>query len=68
MGRGRNRSIELNNDRAELNWKWGGLYSNVDSSWKEFSYKFQAVKENEIWKVAYLQGFDFDEITQKNGL
>ena len=55
--------IELNNDRAELIWKWGGLDININSAWKEFSYKFRAVKENGKWKITYLQNFDFEEST-----
>lgn len=53
--------IEINNDRAQLIWTWGGLNSNMDSSWKEFSYNFRTVKENGKWKIAYMEGFDFEQ-------
>ena len=53
--------IELNNDSAQLAWKWGLIdYDN--------NYKFRAVKENGKWKIAYLQEFDFDVSTLKDGL
>ncbi|MCL2290406.1 MAG: hypothetical protein FWC34_06860 [Bacteroidetes bacterium] len=60
--------IELNDDKAELIWKWGSLNLNMDSSWKEFSDRFRSVKENGIWKISYLQGFDFEEATKKDEL
>ena len=53
--------IELNNDRALLSWKWGGIDSGKN-------YKFRTVKENGKWKIAYLQEFDFEESTIKDGL
>ncbi len=53
--------ISLNNERGELNWKWGKPELNGAPGWKEFNYKFRVVKENGIWKIAYLQGFDFKE-------
>jgi len=53
--------IELNNDRALLIWKWGGIDSGKN-------YKFRTVKENGKWKIAYLQEFDFEESTIKDGL
>lgn len=55
--------IELNNDRAQLIWKWGELDSTMDSGWKEFSYKFRSIKENDKWKIAYLQEFDLEEVS-----
>ena len=47
--------IELNNDKAQLVWKWGESdYSNENDS-----YKFRTVKENGKWKISYMEGFDF---------
>jgi len=54
--------IELNSDKGELKWKWGDVEPGYYQSWKEFEYKFRVVKEDDKWKVSYLQGFDFDEI------
>jgi len=60
--------IDLKSDNGELNWKWGNLSSNNDPSWKEFSYKFKVVKDNNKWKIDYMEGFDFKESTRKDGL
>jgi hypothetical protein len=54
--------INLNSEKGELIWKWGNLQPGQHQSWKDFSYKFNVEKENSVWKVSYLQGFDF-----KNG-
>ena len=37
----------------------GGV--DLDSSWKNFSYRFRAAKENGKWKIAYMGGFDFEK-------
>lgn len=53
--------IELNQSEATLTWTWG------QSDWSNnFKYKVKVRKENEKWKISYLQGFDFDEITKRN--
>lgn len=53
--------IAMNQFDATLTWTWG------ESEWsKNFSYKVKVVKEKQKWKIAYLQGFDFDEITKNN--
>ena len=33
----------------------------------EFKYKFKITKEENSWKIAYLEGFDFKESTRKDG-
>ena len=53
----------INLDKGEINWKWGNLPTDSDQSWKDFNYHFRVVKENNKWKIAYLQGFDFNEST-----
>ncbi|MBP1616868.1 MAG: hypothetical protein H6Q14_695 [Bacteroidetes bacterium] len=53
--------INLNNNKGKLVWRWGRLEQNTDSEWKAFRYKFEVAKEDEKWKIDYLQGFDFDE-------
>ena len=60
--------INLNSEKGELNWKWGKTELNEASGWKEFTYRFKVIKENGKWKIAYLQGFDFNESTRKDGL
>lgn len=52
------------NNKADLAWKWSGLNSDIDSGWKEFSYRFRVEKENGKWRIAYLQGFDFEQSTR----
>lgn len=56
--------INLNQDKGEVKWRWGKLDKKTDPSWKAFSYKFRVAKENNTWKIAYLQGFDFKKITE----
>ncbi|RZL37216.1 MAG: hypothetical protein EOO96_05470 [Pedobacter sp.] len=55
----------LNASKGEVIWKWGKLKPKTDQSWKNFTYKFKVVKENDKWKIAYLQGFDFKKSTSK---
>jgi hypothetical protein len=57
--------INFNDGKAAGIWKWGSLKPHtLHSSWEEFSYKFRAIKENNKWKIAYMQGFDFEESIQ----
>lgn len=56
-----------NLDKGEVDWIWGKLELNTDLGWKNFSYKFRVVKENDKWRISYLQGFDFKESTRKYG-
>lgn len=60
--------INLNSNNGELDWNWGNLKSDYDSSWKDFSYRFRVVKEGNKWEISYMQGFDFKESTRKDGL
>ena len=59
--------ISLDNEKGELEWYWGGLNTDADPSWNDFKYKFRVVKEENSWKLAYLEGFDFKESTRKDG-
>ncbi len=59
-------TINLQSDRGELNWKWGKTELNGAIGWKEFTYRFRVVKENGKWRIAYLEGFNFDEFTRRN--
>lgn len=58
--------IKIDSDKAQLIWKWGGLDSKMDSTWNDFSYKFRTVKENGGWKIAYMEGFDFEKSILKD--
>lgn len=60
--------INLNNKSGELLWKWGKPELNGNPDWKAFSYKFKVVKENDKWKIAYMEGFDFKESTRSDGV
>ena len=53
--------VSLNNQEGELYWTWGGLPHDTDPSWKDIRYKFKVKKEDNRWKISYLQGFDFAE-------
>jgi len=60
------RVIELSDKTGDLTWTWGNLKSNIDSSWREFSYPFKVTKENSQWKIDYLEGFDLKKGIQKS--
>ncbi|MGZ3753695.1 MAG: hypothetical protein ACXVAY_01980 [Mucilaginibacter sp.] len=60
--------INLNNTKGELYWNWGKPKSDWDAGWKEFKYKFGVEKENGIWKISYMQGFDFKQSVRKDGV
>lgn len=49
-------NLKIDKNNATFNWTW--------SSKGDFNYKVKAVKENGIWKIAYLEGFDFDTYTR----
>lgn len=59
--------ISLDNENGELEWYWGNLSSETHESWKNFRYTFRVTKEDNIWKIAYMEGFDFKESTRKDG-
>ncbi|QQS95477.1 hypothetical protein [Sphingobacterium spiritivorum] len=42
--------VVVDGNTATYNWTWG----------EGFQYKMKAVKENDIWKISYMQGFDFE--------
>lgn len=51
--------ISLNDQEGSLSWTW----SEPEYS-KGFEYQFKVVKENGKWKIAYLEGFDFERNTK----
>lgn len=53
--------VNLNKEEGKLYWTWGKLSPETDKGWREFTYKFRVKKEDGKWKVAYLQGFDYNE-------
>ncbi|MGJ1420165.1 hypothetical protein ACR79T_11110 [Sphingobacterium spiritivorum] len=42
--------IVVDGSTATYNWTWG----------EGFQYKMKAIKENDGWKISYMQGFDFE--------
>ena len=55
--------VKQDKTHGEFDWKWGSPRSAVVAPWNGFAYRFRVVKENDTWKIAYLQGFDFKEST-----
>lgn len=50
-------NLKVENDKATFSWTW--------TAWKDGGkYKVKAVKENGIWKIAYLEGFDYNALTK----
>lgn len=49
-------NLKIDKNNAGFNWSW--------SAKDKFKYKVKAVKENGIWKIAYLEGFDFESYTR----
>jgi hypothetical protein len=60
--------VRLSGKRGELYWTWGSLGPNADPGWKQTAYLFRVVKEDNRWKIDYLQGFDFAESTRTGAL
>jgi len=50
--------IKMKNDSGELLWKW-----KLDLGWSDF--KFRVAKEDNKWKISYLEGFDYNESIKK---
>jgi hypothetical protein len=48
--------LAINKNAAIFNWTWG----------KNFTYKVIAHKQNSIWKISYLQGFDKNTFLHQN--
>ena len=42
--------MSLENNTATFTWTWG----------EDFEYQVKAIKENDQWKISYLQGFDLE--------
>lgn len=61
------RVINLNEREGEMEWIWGNISIDSNSSWKDFRYKFRVVKDNNKWRISFLEGFDFNKSTQRDG-
>ena len=53
--------ICLNNENGELEYTWGKSIIDENTFWGDFKYKFKVVKENNKWKISYMEGFDYEE-------
>jgi hypothetical protein len=53
-------TIQMNSKSGELIWKW-----KEGNSWIDF--RFRVVKENDKWKISYMQGFDYEEGIKRDG-
>ncbi|HLN94977.1 MAG TPA: hypothetical protein VK183_05015 [Flavobacterium sp.] len=56
--------VRLTDEKAELVWKWGDTGANTSPEWKQARYRFRVVKEDAKWKIAYMEGFDFETLTR----
>lgn len=45
------KKLNIKGNQADFVWNWGD----------DFEYKTKAIKENNVWKISYLEGFDFNE-------
>lgn len=45
-------NIYIDNEVATFSWSWD----------ERFSYKMKAVRENDHWKILYMEGFDMEEL------
>lgn len=52
--------IKIDSKSGELMWNW-----KKGTDWMDF--KFSVVKEEDKWKISYMQGFDYKESTKKDG-
>ena len=43
--------LKIDNEKANFSWTWGN----------GFYYKASAIKESGVWKISYLEGFDFNK-------
>ncbi len=49
--------IKMDSKSGELKWKW-----KAGSSWNDFI--FRVIKENDHWKISYMEGFDYQNSTK----
>jgi hypothetical protein len=59
--------IDLDSEEGKIKWKWGNLKAGTHPDWGKFEYKFRVTKENNKWKISYLEGFEFEESTRQDG-
>ena len=57
--------IALSDTAGKFVWKWGGRELNKAPVWKDFRYGFRVAKENDTWRIAWLEGFDVKRCTSR---
>ncbi len=50
------KEIRFDKNSCELKWGW--------NKWTDYSYRVKLKKENEVWKIDEMEGFDFNEATK----
>jgi hypothetical protein len=61
------KNLKFNKKVATFYWVWGlnsQSWRGDPKSFGEHKYKVKAIKENGVWKILYLQRFDFEELTK----
>ncbi|PZR23832.1 MAG: hypothetical protein DI539_02335 [Flavobacterium psychrophilum] len=53
---------KLDKNKADIFWKWN-VTNNTHPSWGEFIYPMRMIKENNKWKIAWMEGWDYDKNT-----
>lgn len=59
-------TVNLNSQTGELNWTYGKLGAEYDSDWREFKSYFKVVREDNKWKISYMEKFNLKESTKKD--
>lgn len=54
---------KLNQKEADIFWKWN-VSKDVDPSWAEPKYAIRMAKKNNKWKIAWMEGWDYDVNTK----
>ena len=50
------KEFKLVENTCEIKWGW--------NEWKDYSYKVKLKKENGVWKIEEMEGFDYKEVTK----
>jgi hypothetical protein len=47
--------LSLDKDKGEFTWTW------ANKAWHDMKYKCRVTRENGKWKMAYMEGFDYEK-------
>ncbi|MBN1186430.1 MAG: hypothetical protein JXB49_29410 [Bacteroidales bacterium] len=59
--------IKLDNESGEFNFTCGDKGLGCEGM-ENYKMRFRVIKENNKWKISYMEGFDFKESTRKDGV